>query len=310
MASLTLLIIHFNEKEKSLGQWNYLLAVVLVFLSAMMVSTVRYPSFKSLGLRSTSTFMKAIGAALFLGCLLVLRERVLYYVLPAFFTLYLVYGFVRPQPLARLAAGNRGGRRRRTGRSALNHAGPDQPFSSPRSPALSSACCSSMPVGPVNLTIINEGAQRGFQMGHAHRPRRGGDGGDLLHDCVHRLFVVLRPAAWSRASMEVFTFVFMLFLGMKFLSAKTVTAPTQLGAAASRIEKRIDEKLHPHSAFMIGFVRVLGNIGVLLFWIVAAAYFMSHEAYFTSTMGRGHRRRQGRVHRRRGAGHEHCGFAR
>ena len=96
VASLTLLIIHFHEKEKSLGQWNYLLAVVLIFLSAMMVSTVRYPSFKSLGLRSTSTFTKAIGAALFLGCLLVLRERVLYYVLPAFFTLYLVYGFVRP----------------------------------------------------------------------------------------------------------------------------------------------------------------------------------------------------------------------
>ena len=65
VASLTLLIIHFNEKEKSLGNWNYLLAIVLVFLSAMMVSTVRYPSFKSLGLRSTSTFTKAIGAALF-----------------------------------------------------------------------------------------------------------------------------------------------------------------------------------------------------------------------------------------------------
>jgi CDP-diacylglycerol--serine O-phosphatidyltransferase len=96
VASLTLLIIHFNENEKTLGRWNYLLAVVLVFLSAMMVSTVRYPSFKSLGLRSKSTFAKAIGAALFLGCLLVLRERVLYYVLPAFFTLYLVYGFVRP----------------------------------------------------------------------------------------------------------------------------------------------------------------------------------------------------------------------
>jgi CDP-diacylglycerol---serine O-phosphatidyltransferase len=96
VASLTLLIIHFNEKEKDLGNWNYLLAIVLVFLSAMMVSTVRYPSFKSLGLRSRSTFTKAIGAALFLGCLLILREKVLYYVLPAFFTLYLVYGFVRP----------------------------------------------------------------------------------------------------------------------------------------------------------------------------------------------------------------------
>jgi CDP-diacylglycerol--serine O-phosphatidyltransferase len=97
VSSLTLLIIHFNEKEKDLGKWNYLLAIVLVFLSAMMVSTVRYPSFKSLGLRSQSTFTKAIGAALFLGCLLILREKILYYVLPAFFTLYLVYGFVRPR---------------------------------------------------------------------------------------------------------------------------------------------------------------------------------------------------------------------
>ena len=96
VASLTLLIIHFNEKEKDLGNWNYLLAIVLVFLSAMMVSTVRYPSFKSLGLRSQSTFTKAIGTALFLGCLLILREKILYYVLPAFFTAYLVYGFVRP----------------------------------------------------------------------------------------------------------------------------------------------------------------------------------------------------------------------
>ena len=97
VASLTLLVIHLNEKEKSLGHWKFLPAVVLVFLSAMMVSTVRYPTFKSLGLRSTSTFLKAIIAAAFLGCLVVLREKVLYYVLPAFFTLYLLYGFVRPR---------------------------------------------------------------------------------------------------------------------------------------------------------------------------------------------------------------------
>lgn len=97
VASLTLLIIHLNERERSLGIWQHVPAVVLVFLSAMMVSTVRYPSFKSLGLRSTSTFKKAIGAAMFLGGLLILREKVLYYVLPAFFTAYLIYGFVRPR---------------------------------------------------------------------------------------------------------------------------------------------------------------------------------------------------------------------
>ena len=96
VSSLTLLIIHFNENEKSLGVGNYVIAGVLVFLSAMMVSTVRYPSFKTLGIRSTSTFTKIIGGALFIGALLIFQEKILYYVLPAFFTLYLVYGFVRP----------------------------------------------------------------------------------------------------------------------------------------------------------------------------------------------------------------------
>jgi CDP-diacylglycerol--serine O-phosphatidyltransferase len=97
VASLTLLIIHLNEKDKTLGHWKYVPAAVLVFLSVMMVSTVKYPSFKSLGLRATSTFWKAISAAMFLGAILILREKILYYVLPAFFTLYLVYGFVRPR---------------------------------------------------------------------------------------------------------------------------------------------------------------------------------------------------------------------
>src|SRR5438874_7784439 len=54
VASLTLLIIHINEKERVLGYGKYFLVAVLLFLSAMMVSTVKYPSFKSLGLRSTS----------------------------------------------------------------------------------------------------------------------------------------------------------------------------------------------------------------------------------------------------------------
>jgi CDP-diacylglycerol--serine O-phosphatidyltransferase len=97
VASLTLLIIKLDENERTLGRMKYLLAIVLVFLSAMMVSTVKYPTFKSLGLRSTSTFVKIIFASLFVGLILVLWQTILYYVLPAFFTLYLVYGFIRPR---------------------------------------------------------------------------------------------------------------------------------------------------------------------------------------------------------------------
>ncbi len=97
VSSLTLLIIQLNEKDKTLGKWAYLLPVVLLFLSAMMVSTVKYPSFKSLGLRSSSTFSRAILMALFVGFLLILWKVILIYVLPAFFTLYLIYGFIRPR---------------------------------------------------------------------------------------------------------------------------------------------------------------------------------------------------------------------
>jgi threonine/homoserine/homoserine lactone efflux protein len=60
----------------------------------------------------------------------------------------------------------------------------------------------------------------------------------------------------------------MLFLGLRFLLAKKVPATTH-------IEETIEEKLHPHSAFWIGFVRVMGNPGVLLFWIILAANFIS-----------------------------------
>ena len=139
----------------------------------------------------------------------------------------------------------------------------------------------SMPVGPVNLTIINAAAQRGFK--YAMLIGLGAATMDVIYCTIaFTSFSSFFGIHMVRTSMEVFTFAFMLFLGMKFLTAKTVTAPTHLGATASRIEQRIDEKLHPHTAFMIGFTRVLGNMGVLLFWIFAAVFFMSHEAWFTT----------------------------
>jgi len=99
VASLTLLIIKLNENEneRTLGKLRYILPVVLVFLSMMMVSTVKYPSFKALGLRSTITFPKIIVTAIIFGFVFIWWQTILYYVLPAFFTLYLIYGFIRPR---------------------------------------------------------------------------------------------------------------------------------------------------------------------------------------------------------------------
>jgi CDP-diacylglycerol--serine O-phosphatidyltransferase len=96
VASLTLLIMWVDEKDFTVGYLRYVLPVLMLFLSWMMVSQVRYPSFKSLNLRATRTFTRTLVGILFVGCVLVLQEKILVFILPLFFTAYLVYGFVRP----------------------------------------------------------------------------------------------------------------------------------------------------------------------------------------------------------------------
>lgn len=97
VASLTLFLMWLDDREFPRGNWRYVLPVLLVFLSVMMISEVRYPAFKSLDLRARRPFTKLVIALMFIGVLLVLRERILPVVLPAIFTAYLVYGFVRPR---------------------------------------------------------------------------------------------------------------------------------------------------------------------------------------------------------------------
>ena len=96
VASLTLFMIWWDEKEFSRANWRFALPVIMLFLSAMMVSEVKYPTFKKLDLRATRTFTKTLVAILFLGSGFILQDKLLYWVMPLFFTAYLIYGFIRP----------------------------------------------------------------------------------------------------------------------------------------------------------------------------------------------------------------------
>jgi len=105
VASLTLLMLWIDDDIVghikwhlilNNSRWRYLLPGLLLFLSFMMVSEVKYPSFKSLNLRARRPFTKLVVGALFIGGILILREKILYVVLPVLFAVYLVYGFVRP----------------------------------------------------------------------------------------------------------------------------------------------------------------------------------------------------------------------
>lgn len=134
----------------------------------------------------------------------------------------------------------------------------------------------SIPVGPINLTIMHEGARRGFKW--ALLIGLGATTMEVVYCFIAFTgFASFFSRGYIKAGMELFSFVFMLFLGIKFLLAKTVSNPVYLSDATDRIEERLEQRLHPHSAFMIGMVRVMGNLGVLVFWIILAANFISRE---------------------------------
>jgi threonine/homoserine/homoserine lactone efflux protein len=128
-----------------------------------------------------------------------------------------------------------------------------------------------IPVGPVNITIINEGARRGFKWALLI-----GAGATLMEMIYCAMaftgFAAFFSEGWIKALMKVLSFAFLLILGLRYLMVKSVPMVDNL---EHRIEERIETKLHPHSAFMTGFVRTLANPGVLLGWIILGASFIS-----------------------------------
>ncbi len=91
VVSVTLFMMWMAGQERTLGPWRLVLPVLMILLSALMVSNVRYPAFKHVEwtpLRSASVFSGAVIAVL----LLALNFNV---ALALLFTSYMLYGLVR-----------------------------------------------------------------------------------------------------------------------------------------------------------------------------------------------------------------------
>jgi len=125
----------------------------------------------------------------------------------------------------------------------------------------------SIPVGPVNLTIINEGARRGLIWGGLIGA--GATVMELIYCSVAFTgFASFFDGRLVKAIMELTSFVFLLFLGLRFLTVKSLATKSVMG-------EKLTGKMHPRSAFMIGLIQCMANPGVFLFWIVLAANFIS-----------------------------------
>jgi threonine/homoserine/homoserine lactone efflux protein len=147
--------------------------------------------------------------------------------------------------------------------------------------ALAGFCCavffSALP-GPINLTILNEGTQRGFKWGFFIG--LGAASMDFVYCTISFTGISqIIDHGVAQTMMRVMGFVFLLVLGSKFLSTNTVERPTRFNLAIEKIEERFEQKVHPHSAFATGFVRVAGNLGVLGAWVAVSATLMSTKAF-------------------------------
>lgn len=134
----------------------------------------------------------------------------------------------------------------------------------------------SIPVGPINLTILNEGARRGFKW--AVLIGLGATTMEVIYCFIAFTgFASFFTRGYIKAAMELFSFVFLLYLGVKFLMTKEGPAHVRFGSAVEQFEARFEKRFEGHSAFITGLLRVMGNVGVLVFWIILAANFISRE---------------------------------
>ena len=92
IASLTFLIIQIYDNDRELGPWKYALAGAMLGLSWLMISDVRYPSFKKVGWRTRGT----LGALVIAALILVLAVKFHYVTPVVVFSSYLIYGLIRP----------------------------------------------------------------------------------------------------------------------------------------------------------------------------------------------------------------------
>ncbi|MEI6818131.1 MAG: CDP-diacylglycerol--serine O-phosphatidyltransferase [Verrucomicrobiota bacterium] len=95
IASLTFLLIDLyqkNDNDLDLGAWKYILAGAMLGLSLLMISDIRYPSFKKVDWRTRGTL-----GAIVIAVLLIFATIQFRYVMPVvLFSAFLLYGFIRP----------------------------------------------------------------------------------------------------------------------------------------------------------------------------------------------------------------------
>ncbi len=92
IASLTFLLMDLYQNDHELTYWKYVLAGAMLGISLLMISNIRYPSFKKVGWRTRGSLPAIVVAVL----LILVTVRFKYIMPVVLFSIYLLYGMIRP----------------------------------------------------------------------------------------------------------------------------------------------------------------------------------------------------------------------
>lgn len=130
----------------------------------------------------------------------------------------------------------------------------------------------SIPVGPVNLTVINTALQRGFLRAFLVGL------GAITAETVYATAVLAGHSTmldWPVASycLRVVAVAVIALVGVRALGFK------EEGVAATDAAKiqRVDERWHHPRAFLLGFVLTISNLMLVVLWATLAAVLFARE---------------------------------
>ena len=130
----------------------------------------------------------------------------------------------------------------------------------------------SVPVGPVNLTVINHALRRGFLQ--AFLVGVGAVTAETLYASVlmagHTAILNLPPV---RIALRITAVVVIAVIGLRSLLFKEEKFQA---SAAARAEK-VDERWHHPRAFLLGFILTLSNLMLLVLWATLSALLFARE---------------------------------
>lgn len=130
----------------------------------------------------------------------------------------------------------------------------------------------SVPVGPVNLTVINAALQRGFVT--AFLAGLGALSAELIYASLmlagHSTVLEYPPVA---VGLRVLAVVVIAAVGVRSLLMTT----EQIEARSAAQLERADIRWHHPKSFLLGFLLTISNLMLLLLWATLSALLFAHD---------------------------------